>query len=309
MCFSTEKHKLFSRVTNEEDDKIGIELKKYKRGDNNDIFITDFTSVKRTELNFQKKMFQPTFKTITEIMNECAIYEIVNVRGLVYNLQDEEHVDKDGKPLRMRKAQFKDETDSIEIVLFSNFIDQVTDNKCYDFQKLRIQKFQSRRVLKSTEMSSATISKNFILTLSEDELLSTSKISITAKVVSLDMSTFDVKMLCPNCKTNATPDNSIVWCDTCSHVSSEELCIKVGDVKITALNTATNEKVDLTVSHEIITNCFNCSISIETKKDIAKKMMHETYELTYDSSKNKCKTMNIVGKKKDEQENISFDEN
>ena len=53
------------------------------------------------------------------MIDECPIYDIVNVTGLVYNLQTKAEHEKDGKPLRIRKIMIKDETKSIVIVLFS----------------------------------------------------------------------------------------------------------------------------------------------------------------------------------------------
>ena len=41
------------------------------------------------------------------MINECAIYDIVGVTGLIYNLQTEAGHGKYGKPLRIRKRMIK----------------------------------------------------------------------------------------------------------------------------------------------------------------------------------------------------------
>ena len=92
------------------------------------------------------------------MINECAIYDIVDVTGLVYNLQTEAEHEKDGKRLRIRKGMIKDETLSMEIVLFSSLVDKVSNNTYYDFKKMRVQKFMNDRILKSTETTK--VSKN-----------------------------------------------------------------------------------------------------------------------------------------------------
>ena len=92
------------------------------------------------------------------MINEYAIYDIVNVTGLVYNLQKEAEHEKDGKPLRIRRGMIKDETRTIEIVLFSSLVDEVSNNTPYDFKKMRVQKFMNDRILKSTETTK--VSKN-----------------------------------------------------------------------------------------------------------------------------------------------------
>ena len=51
-----------------------------------------------------------------QVINEWAIYDIVDVTGLVYNLQTGAEHEKNGKPLHFRKGMIKDETGSIEIV-------------------------------------------------------------------------------------------------------------------------------------------------------------------------------------------------
>ena len=66
---------------------FGIEIKRFRSGDNNnDIIVNDFLAIKKTELNFERKTLQSKFFTIEHVINECAIYDKVDVTGLVYNL-------------------------------------------------------------------------------------------------------------------------------------------------------------------------------------------------------------------------------
>ena len=129
-----------------------IEIKRFhSSGNNNDIIVNDFLSVKKTELNFERKTLHSKIFTIEQVLNECAIYDIVDVTALVYNLPTEAKQEKDGKPLRIRKGMIKDETESIEIVLFSSLVDEVSNNTHYDFKKMIVQKFINDRILNSTE--------------------------------------------------------------------------------------------------------------------------------------------------------------
>ena len=136
VCFSPEKHRLFNDIINDSSHS-GIEIKLFRSSDNNnDIIVNDFSSVKKTELNFGRKTLQSKIFTIEQVINECAIYDIVDVTGLVYNLQTEAEHEKDGKPLRIRKGMIKDETGSIKIVLFSSLVDvevEVSNNTSNDF--------------------------------------------------------------------------------------------------------------------------------------------------------------------------------
>ena len=99
VCFSPEKHRLFNGTKNYSPHS-DIEIKRFRSSDNSkDIIINEFSSVKKTELNFERKTLQSKMFTIEQAINECAIYGIVDVTGLVYNWQTETEHEKNGKPL------------------------------------------------------------------------------------------------------------------------------------------------------------------------------------------------------------------
>ena len=107
VCFSPEKHRLFNYIINDSPHS-GIETKGFRSSDNNnDITVKDLQSVKKTELNFERKTLQSNIFTTEQVINECAIYDIVGVTGLIYNLQTEAGHGKYGKPLRIRKRMIK----------------------------------------------------------------------------------------------------------------------------------------------------------------------------------------------------------
>ena len=99
-------------------------------------------------LNFERKTLQSKIFTIKQLINECAIYDIVDVTGLVYNLQIEAEHEKDEKTLCIQKVMIKDKTGSTETILFSSLVNQVSKNKSYDFKKMRDQKFMDDRISK-----------------------------------------------------------------------------------------------------------------------------------------------------------------
>ena len=81
----SKKCNLFSEIANNNTSN-GIEIRRFRSSDiNDDIIVNDFTSVKRTEVNFEKKTYvKPS--SIQQMNNEYAIYDIVDVTGLTYNL-------------------------------------------------------------------------------------------------------------------------------------------------------------------------------------------------------------------------------
>ena len=187
VCFSAEKHNLLSVITNDNTSN-GIEIKRFRSSKiNDDIIVNDFTSVKRTEVNFERKTFHVKRSSIQQINNECAIYDIVDVSGLICNLQQETTTEKDGKPLRIRKAIIKDETRNMEIVFFSDILDEVKNSLCYNLTKVRVQKFMDNRILKTTETTTVTQNDKVNIELMDDELsASTFQKKVKAKVVKID---------------------------------------------------------------------------------------------------------------------------
>ena len=111
----------------------------------------------------------PKIFTIEQVINECAIYDIVDVTDLEHNLQIEEN-EKDGKSLSIWKVMIKEETWSVEIVLFSSLVGKVSNNTSYDFKKMKVQKFMNDRILKSTETTKISINYDFAIFFTDKEL-------------------------------------------------------------------------------------------------------------------------------------------
>ena len=61
--------------------------------------------------------------------------------------------DKEGQPLCLRRGMIKDYQDNISLVLFDALIDDVENNKSYEFEKLRVQKLMNERQVKSNVKS------------------------------------------------------------------------------------------------------------------------------------------------------------
>ena len=94
----------------------------------------------------------------------------VDISGLVYNLQQETTNQKEGAQLRIRRVIMKVQSGNIETVLFRSVIDKISNNNCYDLEKMRIQKFLNNRILKSTESTTVTENNSTNIELTDDEL-------------------------------------------------------------------------------------------------------------------------------------------
>ena len=87
-------------------------MKRFKRSDTNDIFITDYTSVKKV---------QAQFVTIATILNEKDKNNITDVKVLIYILMPIEPSIKDPS-LKLRTAKLSDNTGNIQITVFATLM-------------------------------------------------------------------------------------------------------------------------------------------------------------------------------------------
>ena len=281
VCFSPEKHCLFEKISN--DDKSGIEIKRFKFGDNDsDIIINDFTSVKSTDVNFTNKSLQLRSCTIEQVINECPIFDIVSVKGLVYNLQDETTVKKDDKPLRMRKGMIKDQDAKISLVLFDVIIDKVENNKFYEFQKLRVQKFSNERLLKSTEITTVSEMENPGVVVTKEESEHHENTKIVAKVVKIDLKSLIQTFLCPDCSAPVEVENSAAWCNNCENVASKSLCKLKSSARMVVADDQSSYSIS--VSHGLIDKLLTTSVSNNSAKEISKKLINRKF--TFQINKN-----------------------
>ena len=78
--------------------------------------VTDYTSVKNIIPTFKLQQFEKEYISIAAVINECQLYEVINVSGLIYNNGAEEHDEKNGELLKFNKATIQNETDSRAMV-------------------------------------------------------------------------------------------------------------------------------------------------------------------------------------------------
>ena len=288
VCFSPEKHRLLNDIRNDSSHS-GLEMKRFRSSDNNnEIIVNDFSSVKKTELNFERKTLQSKFFTIEQVINECAIYDIVGETGFAYNLQTEAEHEKDGKPLRIRKGMIKDETGSIEIVLFSSLADEVSNNTSYDFKKMRIQKFMNDRILKSTKTIKVSKNDDVAIFVTDEELSAFSyEKTVKARVVSIDLKALTQTYLCPVCSAPVSINNAVAWCEKCDNASSRSQCKSKADVKMVILNESGQLRSTIDVPHALIEKSINLAVSNTPKKVIVMKLINKSFSSTLNKA-SKC---------------------
>ena len=80
-----------------------------------------------TDLNFTLNLKELRNFTVKQVTNDCVTYNIVNGKGLVYDLKSEINVSQ--RLLWLKKEMIKDDQDKILLVLFGWLIDNLEINK------------------------------------------------------------------------------------------------------------------------------------------------------------------------------------
>ena len=80
--------------------------------------ITDYTAVKKKNLDFEPKTLQLQYTDITTIMNELALNQVIHIHAFLSNVSAEVTKWKDGKFLEIVEAKLFDKTGVIKLTIF-----------------------------------------------------------------------------------------------------------------------------------------------------------------------------------------------
>ena len=180
------------------------------------------------------------------------------------------------------------EPENMEIVFFSDIIDELKNNLCYNLTKVRIQKFMDHRVLKTTETTTVTQNGKANIEVTDDELsASTFQKNAKAKVVKIDGKTVIQTYLRSTCNSPVNSSNAVGWCD----VSSQNECKLKTDVEMTVLDESEQLRFSISVMHKVIEKLFNISVCSATKAEVIMKLMNKTFNFTLSRKGNTCLDM------------------
>ena len=166
MYFSPEKHKLFKVI---KDEKSGCEIRRYERTEQNDVLITDFTSIKKLKLDFTQSVHNAVLQEISTVKIELSLFDVVNGKGILY-IGVLETATKDDKIVEFKIASLKDNTGSMPITLYNELTKQITEGKCYEILEARISKYKTQRLLKTTEFTKILEIEGYSFKLTDNDL-------------------------------------------------------------------------------------------------------------------------------------------
>lgn len=144
VCFSPKKRSAILAFAEKD---TPIEIKKYRyetKYNSEDIVMDEDTVIEKCDQVDFPKASLPDANKIIEIskLKSLTIGQLVNVKGKVVNVKAVKEV----KPnLKMMEVNIVDTTETIKLVLWQNFIDQVEVNKTYVFENVRLKKIHILR--------------------------------------------------------------------------------------------------------------------------------------------------------------------
>lgn len=113
-----------------------------------------------------------------------------------------------------------------------------------------VHKFKSRRFLKTTEQTEITVCENEDIDISAKIVVNDVQKEILGKVSSIDMKSFNTKLLHTNCNgaVSSTDTEDIIECTKCDHVMSSEECVSTRKLSFSFKTTQQKRNSNVTLN-------------------------------------------------------------
>ena len=107
--------------------------------------------------------------------------------------------------------------------------------------------------------------------------------TVVVKIVSVDLKSLVIRLLCGNCKEDVVCDEGLVLCNNCDNMSTEEDCLRKSNVAFTGAFSAS--KINFIVTRSLVNQCFGTT-DTTSKIQVAKSMLKSDVEATYNKIDN-----------------------
>ena len=165
------------------------------------------------------------------------------------------------------------------ISILSDFVHKVEEDGSYLLTYLLVSKFMSRRILKTTEVTTVTeCDRDESIDVASGMEFLPVRNEYICKFVSVDLTTLEEKLCCSNCKTEVSAKESVVICSNCSRMSLVEHCTRSGVTKCTIINENTGKKEKVDISLQMLSSVTDVSIS--EKIQFVKDLLVNRYNIT-----------------------------
>ena len=105
---------------------------------------------KKIKPTFEKPYFDKKSITIEQTNNECTIFQIVHLKGEIFNIVPKGSVNKKGHPITFKQVTIKHSRNPIAVTMFGDLCENNKKSKNYTFSNIRVSKYMVHRLLKST---------------------------------------------------------------------------------------------------------------------------------------------------------------
>lgn len=92
------------------------------------------------------------FQEISTVESELPLFDMVNVKGIVYNIWALETGSKDNKLLWLKKVSLKDNTGSLPITFYNELRKQLKEVN-FEIIEVRITKYVTQKSLRTTQFT------------------------------------------------------------------------------------------------------------------------------------------------------------
>ena len=221
--------------------------------------MTNFISVTRAKLDFEKPSVIISYSPVIEIVKKKSIYAMINVKRTIFNLEEtEQKVCKIGKMLQLQKAVFKDSNNCIPIKIFDKNVSKNSKTKGYQITNVRASIFQTQRILKATETTEITEDDNCRYNVNEVESSSSFlKKNTKGATVSVNLKSFDKRFICPRCNQEKISDIEIIYCNSCNVMTTTNCCLSKMQIEFLAQDRETQQLLNLKSKFDIFKNGFS----------------------------------------------------
>ena len=190
------------------------------------------------------------------------------------------------KKIHLRKATLQDKTNDIPITIFGDLVNQIdNEGMTVTSTDLRVSKYMTIRLLKSTDTTKFQVSDKE-MSVDPKDLRDANSKSMTATIVSVDLTSLNEHLVCLKCKQIIVPlddddkdevGKSIFICNACNSMVDETQCKSVGKV----IFSAQTQQMKVTLNAELALVVTVFGVPLTEKSKLTRSMIKSYVNIKY----------------------------
>lgn len=259
---------------------LGVALSNVtKSGD--DFLYTDRSSLCEKSPTFKMPLvFNIPSTPLKNVIENKPLYSRVTLEVKVTHL-DPPGISKDSLPFRVTSVIDNSINEPRQLTLYGQLIDKVSVSNAYNLSYITVSKYGGKRVLKTSERTIVTTIENDVIKVPE-------KITevMKGRIVSVMVSSLDIKYTCPHCKSLLDVEGSImVLCEHCDTALSLATLQSTSFVQFTVSDNNHQLRHTFLCEHQIVENLVAGPLT--NKQAVLSRLIDMKAVLTYEKGTNK----------------------